>query len=99
MLSPLAPKLEPMAPLRIGERRPDMLALCDVGSYESVLAFEVKGAQGHEKGIVQAAYYRMAAHTSYLCIPRTSLPAPGWILDTARRQGIGLLEPLRRAFS
>jgi hypothetical protein len=73
--SPFARRLEPMGSPRIGNWRPDIVCTVDHAGSEYLAGFEVKGASGFERGVVQASRYRDGVHEAYLCVPRNG-PLP-----------------------
>lgn len=89
--SPFARRLEPMGAPRIGNWRPDVLCTVEHAGSEYLAGFEVKGAGGFERGLVQASRYRDGVHEAYLCVPRNG-PLPDWLVRTARQTGVGLLQ-------
>ena len=89
--SAFARRLEPMGSPRIGSWRPDLLCTVDHAGTEYLAGFEVKGASGFERGVVQASRYRAGVHEAYLCVPRNG-SLPDWLVTTARQTGVGLLQ-------
>jgi len=89
--SAFARRLEPMGSPRIGTWRPDLLCTVENGASEYLAGFEVKGARGFERGVVQASRYRDGVHEAYLCVPRNG-SLPNWLVTAARRNGVGLLQ-------
>jgi hypothetical protein len=96
--SAFARRLEPMGSPRIGTWRPDLLCTVDHAESEYLAGFEVKGASGFERGVVQAGRYRDGVHEAYLCVPRNG-PLPDWLVTAARRNGVGLLQAGPRALA
>jgi len=89
--SAFARRLEPMGSPRIGSWRPDIVCTVDHAGSEYLAGFEVKGASGFERGVIQASRYRDGVHEAYLCVPRNG-PLPAWLVSAARRNGVGLLQ-------
>mgnify|MGYP000893572452 CR=1 FL=1 len=89
--SPFARRLQPMGSPRIGNWRPDIVCTVDHAGTEYLAGFEVKGASGFERGVVQASRYRDGVHEAYLCVPRNG-SLPDWLITTARQTGVGLLQ-------
>jgi len=89
--SPFARRLEPMGSPRIGNWRPDLLCTVEHAGSEYLAGFEVKGASGFERGVVQASRYRDGVHEAYLCVPRNG-SLPDWLVTTARQTGVGLVQ-------
>jgi hypothetical protein len=89
--SPFARRLEPMGSPRIGNWRPDIVCTVDHAGAEYLAGFEVKGASGFERGVIQASRYRDGVHEAYLCMPSNG-PLPSWLVTTARQTGVGLLQ-------
>src|SRR4051794_18509135 len=96
--SPFARRLEPMGSPRIGNWRPDIVCTVDHAGSEYLAGFEVKGATGFERGVIQASRYRDGVHEAYLCVPRNG-PLPDWLVTTARQIGVGLLQADPRALA
>ena len=68
--SRLARDLEPMAPVRIGAYRPDLVCIAQTARGPLVVAFEVKADLSlWQKGIAQARSYRAGVHHAYLALP------------------------------
>ncbi|MEW5930929.1 MAG: hypothetical protein AB1941_25990 [Gemmatimonadota bacterium] len=68
--SRLARELEPMAPVRIGAYRPDLVCMAQTSRGPLVVAFEVKADLTlWQKGITQARSYRAGVHHAYLALP------------------------------
>jgi hypothetical protein len=76
---------------RIGTWRPDLVCTVDHAGSEYLAGFEVKGASGFERGVIQAGRYRDGVHEAYLCVPRNG-PLPDWLRRAARQNGVGLLQ-------
>jgi len=89
--SAFARRLEPMGSPRIGNWRPDIVCTLDHAGTEYLAGFEVKGANGFERGVIQAGRYRDGVHEAYLCVPRNG-PLPDWLVRAARQNGVGLLQ-------
>src|SRR5689334_2987704 len=89
--SEFARRLEPMGSPRIGAWRPDLICTIDHAGSEYLAGFEVKGASGFERGVIQAGRYRDGVHEAYLCVPRNG-PLPDWLRRAARQTGVGLLQ-------
>lgn len=68
--SRLARELEPMAAVRIGAYRPDLVCITHTARGPLVAAFEVKADLSlWQKGIAQARSYRSGVHHAYLALP------------------------------
>jgi hypothetical protein len=68
--SRLARELEPMAAVRIGAYRPDLVCMAQTVHGPLVVAFEVKADLSlWQKGITQARSYRSGVHHAYLALP------------------------------
>lgn len=88
-----ASELEPMAAVRIGAYRPDLVCIAQTGRGPLVVAFEVKADLSlWHKGIAQARSYRSGVHHAYLALPgegpshhRTALE------ENASEGGVGVL--------
>ena len=88
--SPYRRHLEPMGTVRIDGSRPDLVCTVEHQGTSYLVGFEVKGSRAQGPGIIQASRYRQAVHEAYLCVPENG-PTPGWLVDSARRNGVGLL--------
>ena len=88
--SPYRRHLEPMGTVRIDGSRPDLVCMVEHRGSSYLAGFEVKGSRSQGPGIIQASRYRQAVHEAYLCVPENG-PTPGWLVDSARRNGVGLL--------
>jgi hypothetical protein len=96
--SAFARRLEPMGSPRIGSWRPDLVCTVDHAGSEYLAGFEVKGASGFERGVIQAGRYRDGVHEAYLCVARNG-SLPEWIRHAARQNGVGLLQTAPNALA
>lgn len=88
--SPYRRQLEPMGTVRIDGSRPDLVCMVEHQGSSYLVGFEVKGGRAQGPGIIQASRYRQAVHEAYLCVPENGA-TPNWLVDSARRNGVGLL--------
>lgn len=88
-----ASELEPMAAVRIGVYRPDVLCIVHSARGQFVVAFEVKADLSlWQKGITQARGYQKGVHYSYLALPRAGAEHHRSELEElARDGGVGVL--------
>lgn len=80
-------ELEPIANVRIGTAKPDLVCLLASGSTPFIAGFEVK-ARPEVGGVAQALAYRSGVHLSYVAFPEAS--GVDSVCRLAENSGIGV---------